>query len=81
MLTVEEERVGLGDDDEGEGDEEEADDEDEHAQPPRLLPEAPHQLRALHGLHLLPSSSSSSSTTLLTPSSLLARKLGGSCAG
>lgn len=56
MLTVEEERIGLGDDDEGERDEEEADDEDEQAQPPRLLPEAPHQLRALHRLHLHPPS-------------------------
>lgn len=50
--TVEEEGVGLGDDDEGEGDEEEADDEDQQPQPPRLLTEAPHQLRALPGLHL-----------------------------
>lgn len=50
--TVEEEGVGLGDDDEGECDEEEADDEDEQAQPSRLLPEAPHQLGALDGLHL-----------------------------
>jgi len=54
VLTAEEDGVGLGDDDEGEGDEEEADDDDQQPEPPGLLPEAPHQLRPLPGLHPAP---------------------------